>query len=172
MRIEQRIGRVDRIGQKQLVKAFNLIFEDSVELRVQEVLETKLQTILEEFGVDKASDVLDSAEAGAGFERLYAGAILDPTTSARRSTHCFLSSGPVRKLRREGAGILGDRPEYRPASGARILRPPAAELGRADDDRLSRVRRAESRYAISFRGTSPGLMASVTPGAVFPPEAG
>jgi len=78
MKIEQRIGRVDRIGQKHPVKAFNLIFEDSVELRVQEVLEEKLATILEEFGVDKTQDVLDSAESGAVFEKLYAQAILNP----------------------------------------------------------------------------------------------
>ncbi len=78
MRIEQRIGRVDRIGQKHPVKAFNLIFEDSVELRVQEVLEDKLATILDEFGVDKTQDVLDSAESGAIFEKLYAQAILNP----------------------------------------------------------------------------------------------
>jgi superfamily II DNA or RNA helicase len=78
MRIEQRIGRVDRIGQKLPVKAFNLIFADSVELRVQEVLEEKLATILDEFGVDKTQDVLDSAESGAVFERLYAQAILNP----------------------------------------------------------------------------------------------
>lgn len=78
MRIEQRIGRVDRIGQKRPVKAFNLIFEDSVELRVQEVLEEKLATILDEFGVDKTQDVLDSAESGVVFERLYAQAILNP----------------------------------------------------------------------------------------------
>jgi superfamily II DNA or RNA helicase len=78
MRIEQRIGRVDRIGQKHPVKAFNLIFEDSVELRVQEVLEEKLATILEEFGVDKTQDVLDSAESGGVFEKLYAQAILNP----------------------------------------------------------------------------------------------
>ena len=78
MRIEQRIGRVDRIGQKFPVKAYNLIFENSVELRVQEVLEEKLATILDEFGVDKTQDVLDSAESGAVFERLYAQAILNP----------------------------------------------------------------------------------------------
>jgi SNF2 family DNA or RNA helicase len=78
MKIEQRIGRVDRIGQGHPVKAFNLIFEDSVELRVQEILEEKLQTILDEFGVDKTQDVLDSAESGAAFERLYAQAILNP----------------------------------------------------------------------------------------------
>jgi superfamily II DNA or RNA helicase len=78
MKIEQRIGRVDRIGQKLPVKAFNLIFEDSVELRVQEVLEEKLATILDEFGVDKTQDVLDSAESGSIFERLYAQAIINP----------------------------------------------------------------------------------------------
>jgi SNF2 family DNA or RNA helicase len=78
MTIEQRIGRVDRIGQKFPVKAFNLILGDSVELRVQEVLEEKLATILVEFGVDKTEDVLDSAESGAMFEKLYAQAILDP----------------------------------------------------------------------------------------------
>jgi SNF2 family DNA or RNA helicase len=78
MKIEQRIGRVDRIGQKLPVKAFNLIFENSVELRVQEVLEEKLATILVEFGVDKTEDVLDSAESGAIFEKLYAQAILNP----------------------------------------------------------------------------------------------
>jgi superfamily II DNA or RNA helicase len=78
MRIEQRIGRVDRIGQKLPVKAYNLIFEEGVELRVQEVLEEKLATILEEFGVDKTEDVLDSAESGAIFEKLYAQAILNP----------------------------------------------------------------------------------------------
>lgn len=78
MKIEQRIGRVDRIGQRYPVKAFNLIFEDSVELRVQEVLEEKLATILQEFGVDKTEDVLDSAESGAIFEKLYAQAIINP----------------------------------------------------------------------------------------------
>jgi hypothetical protein len=78
MRIEQRIGRVDRIGQKYPVKAFNLVLEDSVELRVREVLENKLLTILDEFGVDKTEDVLDSAESGSLFEQLYAQAILNP----------------------------------------------------------------------------------------------
>ncbi|WP_222436134.1 DEAD/DEAH box helicase [Rubripirellula reticaptiva] len=78
MRIEQRIGRVDRIGQKHVVKAFNLIFADSVELRVHEVLEAKLKTIHAEFGVDKTGDVLDSAESGADFEKVFARAIVNP----------------------------------------------------------------------------------------------
>lgn len=38
MRLEQRIGRVDRIGQTHTVRAINFVFEDSVEHRVREVL--------------------------------------------------------------------------------------------------------------------------------------
>jgi len=78
MRLEQRIGRVDRIGQKSVVRAINFLFADSVEFRVRDVLEEKLSIILEEFGVDKTSDVLDSAEAAHLFDNLYVDALLHP----------------------------------------------------------------------------------------------
>jgi len=78
MRIEQRIGRVDRIGQKHLVRALNLIIKDTVEYRVRDVLEQKLAVILAEFGVDKTGDVLDTADAEAIFDDLYKDAIVDP----------------------------------------------------------------------------------------------
>ena len=78
MRIEQRIGRVDRIGQESVVRAINFLFADSVEFRVRDVLEEKLAVILEEFGVDKTSDVLDSAEAAHLFDNLYVDALLHP----------------------------------------------------------------------------------------------
>lgn len=78
MRLEQRIGRVDRIGQPKIVKAINFVFEDSVEYRVREVLEQKLSVIFDEFGIDKTGDVLDSAEAGELFEEMFASAIVDP----------------------------------------------------------------------------------------------
>ena len=78
MRLEQRIGRVDRIGQKHVVRAINLVFEDTVEHRVREVLEEKLNIILKEFGVDKTGDVLDSAQAGQLFDELYTSAIQNP----------------------------------------------------------------------------------------------
>lgn len=80
MRIEQRIGRVDRIGQEHPVKTLNFVLQDTVEHRVQEVLEEKLATILAEFGVDKTSDVLDSARAEADFDSLYMRAITNPDT--------------------------------------------------------------------------------------------
>lgn len=38
MRLEQHIGRVDRIGQTRTVGAVNFVFRDSVEHRVQEIL--------------------------------------------------------------------------------------------------------------------------------------
>jgi superfamily II DNA or RNA helicase len=75
MRIEQRIGRVDRIGQTHPVRAFNLLLEGSVEDRVQSVLEAKLGTILDEFGVDKLGDVLDSAGWEGTFQELYSRAV-------------------------------------------------------------------------------------------------
>lgn len=78
MALEQRIGRLDRIGQKHIVKALNFLLEDSVEYRIQEVLETKLQVILDEFGVDKTSDLLDSVEGNRMFDRLFVEALLHP----------------------------------------------------------------------------------------------
>lgn len=78
MRLEQRIGRVDRIGQPKKVRAINFVFEDSVEFRVREVLEQKLAVIFDEFGIDKTGDVLDSAQAGEMFEDVFASAILNP----------------------------------------------------------------------------------------------
>ena len=78
MRLEQRIGRVDRIGQSKTVRAINFVFEGSVEHRVREVLEEKLAVIFEEFGIDKTGDVLDSAQAGRMFDEMHVEAILNP----------------------------------------------------------------------------------------------
>jgi superfamily II DNA or RNA helicase len=75
-KIEQRIGRADRIGQLHPVKAYNLVRENSIDLRVLEVLERKLATILAELGSDKRGDVLESLSSRS--ERLYVDAILEP----------------------------------------------------------------------------------------------
>ncbi len=78
MKLEQRIGRVDRIGQSHTVRAVNLVFEGSVEQRVREVLEEKLSIIFEEFGIDKTGDVLDAAQAGRMFDDVYVEAVINP----------------------------------------------------------------------------------------------
>lgn len=78
MRIEQRIGRVDRIGQKHVVRAINFVLEETVEFRVRQVLEEKLELISKEFGVDKIADVMDSVEADPIFEALFIHGLQNP----------------------------------------------------------------------------------------------
>ena len=78
MRIEQRIGRVDRIGQKHVVRAINFVLEDTVEHRVRQVLEEKLEVIAQEFGVDKAADVMDSVETDPIFDELFVRGLQNP----------------------------------------------------------------------------------------------
>jgi superfamily II DNA or RNA helicase len=74
--LEQRIGRVDRIGQSTPVQAYNLVLDDSVDQRVLEVLEEKLAIILAELGVDKRNDVLASVDDLT--DSLYVTAIIEP----------------------------------------------------------------------------------------------
>ena len=78
MKIEQRIGRVDRIGQQRDVIAYNFILTDTIEASVREVLEEKLSTILNELGVDKYADVLDGEQAEVNYTDAYMRAIRDP----------------------------------------------------------------------------------------------
>ncbi|MCY0863876.1 MAG: helicase-related protein [Sulfobacillus sp.] len=84
MRIEQRIGRVDRIGQTELVEAYNFLLKDTVEYRVQEVLLEKLDTILAEFGIDKLGDVLDSGDDDLNPDDLLADLALHPEDAEAR----------------------------------------------------------------------------------------
>ncbi len=78
MKIEQRIGRVDRIGQKQDVHVYNFIIAETVENRVRTVLEEKLSVILSETGIDKLADVLDSEISDVDFTNVYIKSIRNP----------------------------------------------------------------------------------------------
>lgn len=85
MRIEQRCGRVDRIGQTRDVVVYNFMIDDTVESRVHEVIEQKLSVILDELGVDKYSDVLDSEACDADFTQAYMGSLGKPRAAIERS---------------------------------------------------------------------------------------
>src|SRR5680860_999514 len=78
MKIEQRIGRVDRIGQQRDVLVYNFILAETVENRVMDVLEQKLSLILEEIGIDKYSDVLDNVQCELNFTDAYMNTIRNP----------------------------------------------------------------------------------------------
>jgi SNF2 family DNA or RNA helicase len=107
MRLEQRIGRVDRIGQPKTVRAINFVFEDSVEFRVREVLEQKLSVIFDEFGIDKTGDVLDSAQAGELFEDVFASAILNPDGIETSVDHTVAQLRDEIQQVREASAIYG-----------------------------------------------------------------
>lgn len=85
MIVEQRIGRVDRIGQEHEVHAINLLLDNSIDRRVYEVIESKLNQILQQLGIDKTSDVLDSTLERDGVQKLYLTSLLNPESFQKQS---------------------------------------------------------------------------------------
>lgn len=124
MRLEQRIGRVDRIGQKNRVYAINFVLENTVEYRVREVLEKKLSVILQEFGVDKTGDVLDSAQASQIFDDLYVDAILDPGAIETHVEEFIAQIREQAQATRENLSLLGEMEELRPNEAQKLMSHP------------------------------------------------
>jgi superfamily II DNA or RNA helicase len=124
MRLEQRIGRVDRIGQPHTVRAVNFVFEDTVEHHVREVLEQKLAIIFEEYGIDKTGDVLDSAQAGRMFDEMYVEAILNPEkVEASVDSAVARLQEQVQEARTAGS-VLGVTEDLGPGEAQRLLTHP------------------------------------------------
>ena len=86
MVVEQRIGRVDRIGQAKEVVAVNLMLDNSIDERVYEVIEEKLSRIMSELGIDKTADVLDSTLETKSVQDLYLTSLLNPAQFEAKST--------------------------------------------------------------------------------------
>jgi len=124
MRLEQRIGRVDRIGQAHAVRAVNFVFEDSVEHRVREVLEQKLAVIFEEFGIDKTGDVLDSAQAGRMFDDMYVEAILNPERVEDSVESVVARLQEQAREARTTASVLGSTEDLEAGEAQRLLTHP------------------------------------------------
>ncbi len=74
-RLEQRIGRIDRIGQKHNTLIFNFHLTDTIEDRVRRILEIKLERIKKQFGEDKFADVLTLIQDEFSFDHIYIDAI-------------------------------------------------------------------------------------------------
>lgn len=71
MKIEQRIGRVDRIGQEKDVLVINFVLSDTVEEYVRMVIEGKLDLIKKQFGDDKLNDILSTLDEEFSFDKLF-----------------------------------------------------------------------------------------------------
>ena len=124
MRLEQRIGRVDRIGQTHVVRAVNFVFEDSVEHRVREVLEEKLAVIFEEFGIDKTGDVLDSAQAGQMFDDLYVEVIFNPNEVDAPVDKVISRLQEQARDTQESSSVLGATEDLEPSEAQRLMAHP------------------------------------------------
>ncbi|MCK4304076.1 MAG: DEAD/DEAH box helicase [Candidatus Eisenbacteria sp.] len=124
MRLEQRIGRVDRIGQERTVRAVNFVVQDTVEYRVREVLEEKLAVILEEFGVDKTGDILDSAQAGQLFDDLYVEAMLQPDALNAKVDSVVSEVREQGRAVRESGSILGSVQDLDPRDARSLMTHP------------------------------------------------
>lgn len=144
MRLEQRIGRVDRIGQRHTVRAINLILEDTVEYRVREVLEEKLAVILEEFGADKMGDVLDSADGAEIFDSLFTEAIVDPLAAVTRVDQVVQQVRDSAKALREAGSILGDGGDLDADAAQRLMAHPLPRW----------VEQMTVNYALAHGGTA------------------
>jgi hypothetical protein len=126
MRLEQRIGRVDRIGQSHPVRALNFVLEDTVEFRVREFLEEKLALILQEFGIDKTGDVLDSAEASELFDELYVETLLNPEALEARVESVVSQVIDQAQTAKEMAAVYADDAPLDPAIAQAIIDHPIA----------------------------------------------
>jgi superfamily II DNA or RNA helicase len=124
MRIEQRIGRVDRIGQKHPVRALNLIIKATVEYRVRDVLEQKLAVILAEFGVDKTGDVLDTADAESIFDELYKEAIINPDRIEEKVDTALQKVREQAKARQESLSLLSGEKELKADEVQKLINHP------------------------------------------------
>jgi len=85
MRIEQRVGRVHRIGQTEPVRIFNLAAPGTIEDHILEVLDSKINMF--ELVVGEVGEILGNLEDDREFEDivldLWAGAESDAAASAR-----------------------------------------------------------------------------------------
>ena len=124
MRLEQRIGRVDRIGQTHTVRAINFVLEGSVEHRVLEVLEKKLAVIMEELGIDKTSDVLDSAQAEQIFDEMYIEAILNPEKVEASVENVLARFQEHAREAHKTASVLSTTEDLEPGEAQRMLNHP------------------------------------------------
>lgn len=79
-RLEQRMGRIHRYGQKHPVYVFNMVAADTREGEIMQLLFEKLELIKEAMGSDKIFDVISEIVPGKSLSQM----LLDATVRARQ----------------------------------------------------------------------------------------
>lgn len=107
MAIEQRIGRIDRIGQKREVFVFNLVTRGTLEEQILQLLDEKISMF--ELVVGEVGAILGSVEEDRDFAELMLDAWMETTEGSR--TEAFDAIGrslEEARQRHEGAKELDD----------------------------------------------------------------
>jgi hypothetical protein len=100
MRIEQRIGRLHRIGQQQPVEVLNFCLAGSIEERILQILDERIN--LFELVVGEVEMILGYLEGGGEFPELVLDAYAEPTDAER-----------ARSFARLGDALAAARQRYR-----------------------------------------------------------
>ncbi|MBE3550814.1 MAG: Superfamily II DNA/RNA helicase [Brockia lithotrophica] len=106
MRLEQRIGRVHRLGQTQPVQVYNLVTQDTVEAEVLAVLYEKLGAIQALLGLDE--DVLGRG-GGARFERHLFDILVGSRSARERSVRLEHLAALLEQLTERGGDAQAGR---------------------------------------------------------------
>ena len=77
-RIEQRMGRIHRYGQKRDVHIFNLVAQQTIEGKILDALFHKLEVIAQHLGTDKVVDVIGEVLPQFALQEIIMKAISDP----------------------------------------------------------------------------------------------
>ena len=113
-RLEQRMGRIHRYGQKHDVRIVNLISPQTREGRVLKVLLERLEAIREELSSDKVFDVIGRLfENRSLSEHMRAALTDDGELEARARMEATVASGAVRSI--------GEREERRYGRGGDVV---------------------------------------------------
>ncbi len=120
-RLEQRMGRIHRYGQKRDVRIVNLVAGSTREGRVLQVLLEKLEAVRRELASEKVFDVIGRLFEDASLKDYMMEAIADADADAEQQV-----------IERVGAALDGGRVRAVAEADARTYGPPGDVAGRLD----------------------------------------
>src|SRR5262249_41589884 len=105
--IEQRIGRIDRIGQTREVFVFNLVARGTIEEKVLELLEEKISMF--ELVVGEIGAIIGNVEEEREFPDLVLDAWLEATDAGRAACDAHGNKLDVARRQHDEAKELDER---------------------------------------------------------------
>ena len=157
MRVEQRIGRVDRIGQEQAISIFNLWVKDTIEARVLDVLEHRIRIFEETVG--GLDPILGEAESD--LQKIMRAA--EEQRAAALDDFGNRIEAEIRNAREAGdllVDFIMDTKSFRREIAERIIGQPSPVdtddferfIGQLLSDVRAHIKRAGDGYELTFHG--------------------